>query len=122
MTDVYYVPNLSSNLLSIGQLQEKQLSIIIEDNACRIFHVQRGLVVETQMTKNRMFLIHAIKKPISADCLKVEEEDLGTLWHKRFGHLNKKSIQLMQKKEMVKGLPNIKDDDKVCTVCNIGKQ
>jgi len=122
VSDVYYVPNLTNNLLSIGQLQEKQLSIIIEDGVCRIFHAQRGLIVETKMTKNRMFLVNAVKKPITTNCLKIEGEDLGTLWHKRFGHLNNMSIQLMQRKEMVKGLPNIKEDNKVCTVCNIGKQ
>lgn len=95
VTDVYYVPNLTNSLLGIGQLQEKLLTILIKNDVCKIYHHQRGLIIETQMTINRMFLIYVKKKPISGRCLKVEEEDLGTHWHKRFGHLNNKSIQLM---------------------------
>ncbi|XP_006392748.2 uncharacterized protein LOC18010455 [Eutrema salsugineum] len=122
ITDVYYIPNLSNNLLSIGQLQEKQLKFVIENGTCRIFHRQRGLIMETKMTLNRMFLIYAKEKPVSEKCLKVEEEDLGSLWHRRLGHLNNMSIQIMQKKELVKGLPNMKNEENVCTVCNVGKQ
>lgn len=122
VTDVYYVPNLTSNLLSIGQLQEKQLSIVIEKGVCKIFHFQRGLIIEANMTKNRMFLVDAVKKSTPAECFQVEDEDLGELWHKRFGHLNNQSLQLMKKKELVKGLPELKGAEKICTVCNIGKQ
>lgn len=123
VTDVYYVPNLTNNLLSIGHLQEKHLTILIKNNVCKIFHQQKGLIVETHMTMNHMFLVYAKKKPAPGNCLKVEEEeDLGVLWHKRFGHLNTKAINIMHKKEMVKGLPNLKSEIKVCTICNIGKQ
>ncbi|CAA7019223.1 unnamed protein product [Microthlaspi erraticum] len=122
VSDVYYVPNLTNNLLSVGQLQEKQLTILIKGGRCKIYHQQKGLILETQMTINRMFLVYAMKRPISGSCFKLEEEDLENLWHRRFGHLNNKSIQLMQRKQMVKGLPNLKDEVKVCTVCNIGKQ
>lgn len=122
ITDVYYIPNLTSNLLSIGQLQEKKLKFIIENGSCRIYHRQRGLIVETKMTMNRMFLIYAKGKSVSEKCLKVEEEDLASLWHRRLGHLNNMSIQTMQKKQLVKGLPDMKNEEKVCTVCNVGKQ
>lgn len=74
------------------------------------------------MTINRMFVIHAEKKHVPGSCLKIEDEDLGALWHRRFGHLNTKSLLIMQKKGLVKGLPNLIDESKVCTVCNVGKQ
>ncbi|CAM8906648.1 unnamed protein product [Rhodiola kirilowii] len=38
VTDVYFVPELINNLLSIGQLQEKHLTIMIKDGACKIYH------------------------------------------------------------------------------------
>ena len=31
-------------------------------------------------------------------CLKIDDEDLEALWHKRYEHLNSKSIQIMQQK------------------------
>lgn len=122
VSEVYYIPNLTNNLLSIGQLQEKQLTIMIKSGVCKIYHSQRGLIVETQMTSNRMLLVYAKKKPVPESCFKMEDEDLESLWHRRFGHLNNKSLQTMEKKEMVKGLPNLQDESKVCTVCNVGKQ
>lgn len=37
ISDVYYIPELKNNLLSLGQLQEKQLTIIIQRECVRSF-------------------------------------------------------------------------------------
>ena len=60
--------------------------------------------------------------PLVDKYLKIEDEDLEALWHKRYGHLNSKSIQIMQQKQMVEGLPKLKKAVKLCTICNVGKQ
>ncbi|KAI5397362.1 hypothetical protein KIW84_063251 [Lathyrus oleraceus] len=41
VSDVFCVPELKNNLLSIGQLQERGLSILIEAGMCKLFHPQR---------------------------------------------------------------------------------
>ena len=38
ITEVFYVPVPKNNLLSIGQLQEKNLPILIQHGCCRIYH------------------------------------------------------------------------------------
>lgn len=38
ITDVYYVPDLNTNLLSIGQLQERGLAILFDEGYCKIYH------------------------------------------------------------------------------------
>jgi hypothetical protein len=38
ITAVYYIPELKNNLLSIGQLQQKELTIVFKKNACRVYH------------------------------------------------------------------------------------
>lgn len=43
------------------------------------------------------------------------------LWHLRFGHLNFKGLQLLQQKNMVVGLPEIKNNEHVCEGCIYGK-
>lgn len=53
VAEVYYIPDLSSNLLSIGQLQEKDLSILIKAGECKIFHPKKGLIIQTKMSNNR---------------------------------------------------------------------
>ncbi|GJV61500.1 retrovirus-related pol polyprotein from transposon TNT 1-94 [Tanacetum coccineum] len=56
ITNVYYVPLLTSNLISVGQLQEKSLNFVIQGGVCMVFHPQKGLIITSNMTKNRMFL------------------------------------------------------------------
>eukprot|EP00257_Ricinus_communis_P026661 XP_025014075.1 uncharacterized protein LOC112535637 [Ricinus communis] len=59
ITDVYYIPELKNNLLSIGQLQEKGIAILIRDGECRLYHQRQGLIMKTAMTANRMFILSA---------------------------------------------------------------
>ncbi|KAM1072944.1 hypothetical protein ACFX2B_017882 [Malus domestica] len=41
ITGVFYVSALKNNLLSIGQLQEKGLAILIKHGRCKIYHPER---------------------------------------------------------------------------------
>ncbi|XP_068319497.1 uncharacterized protein [Pyrus communis] len=59
ITSVFYVPDLRNNLLSIGQLQKKGLTVLIQHGKCKIFHAERGLIIETTMSHNRMQLTTA---------------------------------------------------------------
>ena len=54
------------------------------------------------MTKNRMF-------------------PLILLWHLRYGHLPFSSLNILQKKFMVKGLPMIAIQNNTCESCILGK-
>ena len=36
--DVYCVPELKNNLLSVGQLQEKGVALLFQDGVCSMFH------------------------------------------------------------------------------------
>lgn len=57
VTEVYYIPELRNNLLSIGQLQERGLAILIKGGMCKIFHPEKGLIIQTNMCANRMFIL-----------------------------------------------------------------
>lgn len=59
ITGVFYVIELKNNLLSIGQLQEKGLAVLMQQGKCKIFHHEKGLIMETEMSCNRMFTIVA---------------------------------------------------------------
>lgn len=122
VSDVYFVPELTNHLLSICQLQERFLIIIIKECASKIYHPQRGKIIDNNMTLNQMFVIHVILKPLRRKCLKVDEENSENIWHIRYEHVNHKFIVALQKKQMVKGLPMFKETEGVCEVCNIGKQ
>lgn len=122
VSDVYFVPDLTNKLLSVGQLQEKGVDVLISKGECKIFHPRRGLIASTRMTTNRMFIVSATMKANLLKCLMIEEDEMACLWHKRCGHLNNTSIRIMHDKQLVNGLPKMKEASKVCEVCNIGKQ
>ena len=63
VTEVFYVPALRNNLLSIGQLQEKGLAILLQSNQCKIYHPSRGLIIQSNMTANRMFVLLSNTQP-----------------------------------------------------------
>ncbi|GJY62081.1 hypothetical protein Tco_0462738 [Tanacetum coccineum] len=95
ITDVFFVPQLTTNLLSVGKLQEKGVTFVIGGGLCKIYHPQGGLITTSQLTPNRMFKVLAVMKPLSEKCLQVAELDTVDVWHNRYGHLNNKSIRTM---------------------------
>ena len=52
ITEVYYIIDLRNNLLSIGQLQERGLAILFKEGICKIFHREKGLIIQTNMSIN----------------------------------------------------------------------
>lgn len=122
--DVYYVPELKNNLLSLGQLQERGLAILIRDGTCKVYHPSKGAIMETDMSGNRMFFLIATKSQKNSLCLQAEEvsEKEMNLWHCRFGHLNQEGLKVLSQKKMVIGLPTLKPTKEICAVCMTGKQ
>ncbi|KAL5806466.1 hypothetical protein ACOSQ4_029199 [Xanthoceras sorbifolium] len=55
ISNVFYVPDLKSNLLSAGQLQEKGYIITIQKGACEIYDPSKGAIVVVPMSSNRLF-------------------------------------------------------------------
>ena len=122
ITDVFFVPDLRNNLLSLGQLQEKGLNILFQHGKCKVYHLENGLLMETHMSSNRMFLLHAISSPTKTTCFHIAVEDNMNLWHRRYGHLNFRGLNTLYQQNMVYVLPLIKASTKPCNDYLIGKQ
>jgi len=103
---------------------ENGLAILFKGGFCRIYHPKRGLIIETMMSANIMFILLAeTQRALNVPrCLQVDSMDLPRLWHKRFGHLSAKGLQLLQQKGMVRGFPHFKVASMTCTECFVGKQ
>ncbi|XP_073220720.1 uncharacterized protein [Cicer arietinum] len=74
ISDVYFVPELKNNLLSLGQLQEKGLAILIQNGTCKVFHSIKGLIMQTKMSGNKMFYVSATAVSKETMCLQTELE------------------------------------------------
>ncbi|GAA0178511.1 hypothetical protein LIER_42172 [Lithospermum erythrorhizon] len=85
--NVYFVLALKNNLLSVGQLQEKGLSVVFKGDICTLYHPMRGKMAQTKMRANRMFTLIS-EKPNGDDekCLQTTVPEITKLWHERYGH------------------------------------
>ncbi|GJR65954.1 retrovirus-related pol polyprotein from transposon TNT 1-94 [Tanacetum coccineum] len=119
ISDVYNVPNLKSNILSIGQLLEKNYDSHFKDRSATIRNQEGKLITKVPMTKNRTFILNI--QHDEARCLKSCLEDHSWLWHMRYGHLNFGDLKLLSSKGMVKGLDQIDHPNQVCEGCLLGK-
>ena len=132
ISDVYYVPGMKCNLLSIGQLIQKGYNFFFEDDVCTIMDKSpiKQCIAQVNMTRNRMFPLKMrvdLKKgvemaAVTQEKFQREAKDENWLWHLRFGHLNFGGLNLLHKKGIVKGLPLIEKPDNLCEGCILGKQ
>ena len=121
---MYYILKLRNNLLSIGQLQERGLAILIKARMCKIFQLDKGLIIQMSMSANIMFILlsQAPSQIQYGQCFQTRGQDLSHLWHQRYVHLSYKGLRTLLHKNMVRGLPQLSTSNMTCTDCINRKQ
>lgn len=90
-SDVLYVPGLTSNLLSVSAMVDKDFEVRFKKNACYVLD-QKEEVVMTAPRVGNLFIARNVKNPENLALTAVSEEQ--DLWHRRYGHL---SVSQMRK-------------------------
>jgi len=120
LTDVYYIPQLKSNIISLGQLEEKGFKYLGENGRLRVFDQAQTLLISAPRSGNRLYLAKlSLVPPV---CLLAQTDDASWLWHARYGHLNFRALSDLSAKQMVEGLPTVTRVEKNCNGCVLGKQ
>jgi hypothetical protein len=121
LRDVYYIPKLKSNLVSLGQLTEDGCKVEMDEDVLKVFEKRpMRLLLKVQRSSNRLYRVDM--KPVMSECLMGSVEELEWLWHGRLGHVNFRTLKMVGEKEMVGGVPVINQPDKLCHPCLAGKQ
>ncbi|RDX94009.1 hypothetical protein CR513_23663, partial [Mucuna pruriens] len=118
--DVFYIPGLHHNLLSMRQLSEKGYNMQILDGYCTLIDKNGRFIAKVKMTPNRLFPLKVDHKELS--CLSSFIPNNDWLWHMRFGHYHFSGLNYLSKKEYVSGLPIINIPEGVCETCEIAKK
>ncbi|XP_058192064.1 uncharacterized protein LOC131309447 [Rhododendron vialii] len=100
ISDVYYVPDMKTNILSLGQLLEKGYDICMKNLYLTIKDACGNLIAHVKMSKNRMFSLNIQHDAMK--CFNAIVKDKAWLWHLRFGHLNFGGLKLLSSKDMRK--------------------
>ena len=118
--DVYYIPELRSNIISLGQLSESGNEVVIKGEYVWVYDDQRRLLMKVKRSGNRLYKI--LLETSHAACLMSKAEESTWLWHTRFGHVNFQAMALMSAKGMAEGLPELIQPKKLCVGCLMAKQ
>ncbi|KAD5960723.1 hypothetical protein E3N88_12195 [Mikania micrantha] len=99
LTDVYYIPFLKSNIISLGQLTEGGCKILMKQYYLWLYESDERLLMKVHRSANRLYKINLkIGAPV---CLQSKVEDSAWIWHARLGHVNFDTIKRISTKEMV---------------------
>ncbi|XP_013623877.1 PREDICTED: uncharacterized protein LOC106329780 [Brassica oleracea var. oleracea] len=99
LTDIYYIPELRSNILSLGQATEQGCDVRMKDNYLTLKDPEGRLLVKVMRTANRLYKLKL--QVLRATCLHTRLEEEPWRWHARLGHVNFKTIRAMATQGMV---------------------
>lgn len=75
LTDVYYIPALKSNIVSLGQLEEKGFKVTFENGKMCVFDQEHALLIYAPRTSNRLYTIKfGLVSPV---CLLAKSDDVA---------------------------------------------
>jgi transposase InsO family protein len=120
LSEVYFIPRLKNNIISLGQLEENGCKYAGEDGVMTLWDRQRNVLARVPRTRNRMYILKI--QPTEPVCLLAHASENAWLWHMRFGHINFRSLRTLAAENMVEGMPHLKQIDQICDGCMIAKQ
>ncbi|KAG8497843.1 hypothetical protein CXB51_007132 [Gossypium anomalum] len=118
ISDVLFVPDIDQNLLSVGQLVEKGYSIVFKNSSCIIEDCLGHELITVGMV-DKCFMLDVNQLESRAY---VSLTDNAGLWHKRLGHVNFRSLDLLQKQNLVEDMSKVEASDRVYDVYQFDKQ
>jgi hypothetical protein len=117
---VYYIPRLTTNIISLGQMDEDGFKVDIEAGVLCLYDLQRQLLAKVHRSPSRLYFLDMdIAAPV---CLTMRVGDMAWHWHERYGHLNFQALRKLGRADMVRVLPAIDHVDQVYEDCVLAKQ
>ena len=116
-----YFPGLKENFLSLGQMDEHGYFLVFGEGMCKVFasSSMNCLIIKVPMKKNRCYPISLLAE--NQLLMKTSIVHSTWTWHKRLGHLHFKGLKQLRDKDMVHGLPQLKEENGVCEGCQLRK-
>ena len=117
--DVWYIDGLKANLLSISQICDNGLNVLLTKYECEILDGGGDCMCVGVRTVDNCY---GLTPSISNKCFSAKIDQVN-LWHQHLGHASHKQLEKNSKCDAVVGLPKFEKIDKcICGPCQIGKQ
>jgi hypothetical protein len=120
ISDTCLVPNLSLNLLSVGQLCELGLELHFSKRGCDVQDSQTGHLIGTANKIGRLFELSSLNLPrtVSATTPSQSPSTTLNLWHSHLGHA---SISCIRSLATSGQLGYVEFESFDCVACQLGK-
>ena len=128
LPDVYYIPKLTINLVSVSQLCESGYLVFFSSSACYVQDPQSQKLIGTGRRKGRLYVLDELKVPDVA--ASVSSVDLSSfrlsdsssvfyLWHSRLGHVSASRLQFLASTGALGNVKSCNISD--CCGCKLAK-
>ena len=119
LSNTFFIPHLTANIVSCGQLDEENQEILIKAGVMRIRDEHHRLLAKIRRGPGRLYVLDlTIARPI---CLAAHAGEDAWRWHARFGHTNFGALRKMGREGLVRGLPVLNEAERLCDACISGK-
>uniref|UniRef100_A0A2N9G735 Reverse transcriptase Ty1/copia-type domain-containing protein n=1 Tax=Fagus sylvatica TaxID=28930 RepID=A0A2N9G735_FAGSY len=124
LSDTYLIPNLTLNLISVGQLCELGYDLWFGSSGCRVQDPRTNQVLGTGRRVGRMFELTSLHLPSTPTPPPSQVAHTASvfplsLWHLRLGHV---SVQKLRSLVFSGFLGQVKHDSVDCVSCQLAKQ
>lgn len=120
LKNVYYIPTLKNNIISLGQLSESGHKVMLQGDYLWVNDERGELLMKVKRSPNRLYKI--LIDNVSSMCLLSKEEEVIKLWHMRLGHVNYQAMNMLSNEEMARGIPKFIKPKGICEGCLLSKQ
>lgn len=108
LSEALYIPDLRTNLLSVGKICDKDLKVIFEKKKATIIDQDGNTILGVDRANNGLYCLEAKTLESCANVTWNEEKSSklrSTItWHRKMGHLNFKDLLRCAREEIIKGL------------------
>jgi hypothetical protein len=123
LSNVLYVASLSFNLLSVGKLCDLGYQCLFTPNEVVVSKIDDKQIIFKGFKYNNLYLIDFTSEDANLMTCLFTKTSLGWLWHRRLAHIGMNTLNKLLKKELVRGLKDVKfEKDKPCSAYQASKQ
>ena len=121
-SNVLLVESLNLNLLSVAQLCDLGFKYIFGVDDVEIISVDGSNLIFKCFRYENLYLVDFNTTEAKLSTCLFTKSSIGWLWHRRLGHVGIKQLNRLVKYDLVRGLKDGFEKDKLCSSCQAGKQ
>lgn len=95
LADVNFIPDLKSNIISLGQATESGCDVRMKDDHLTLHDKGGNLIVKARRSQNRLYKI--LMDSFSEECFQLSTQRDYNRLHARLGHIGESTMKSMQR-------------------------